>query len=155
MQGLAALVTLWAGWHAANLHDELRLTQARLEREAQAQSDFAPPDASEVAAGPSRMVDRADVLARLEASAESAGLSLISAQLEEQAGTSAVPAQLRLTTSVQGSYAETKQLMQQLLSEVPGAAASAFHMRRAAQPALLDTTLEIVIWSAPRGEPTR
>lgn len=153
--GLTTGIAVWAGTHTASLHDELQLAYAGLEREARTQAAVARPDASDLAAHPPLRADPANALARLEASAEAAQVNLISAQLEEQAATSAAPAQLRLTASVQGSYAATKQLMQQLLSEVAGATVSAFHMSRASQPALLDTTLEIVIWSAPQADPAR
>ncbi len=94
----------------------------------------------------------AAVLKQLEVAATAANVHIASAQLHEQDTNTNELSQLRLTATVRGSYQATKEALRQLLSQLSNSTVSALQMRRATQDGLVDTTLEIVIWSAPRSE---
>lgn len=94
----------------------------------------------------------AAVLKQLEMAAAAANVHIASAQLHEQSTNTSELSQMRLTATVRASYPATKEALRQLRLQVSNSTISALQMRGAIQEGSVDTTLEIVVWSAPRSQ---
>jgi hypothetical protein len=91
------------------------------------------------------------VLVELERSARSAGVALGSVQLQERAASAEQLARADMTVSLRGSYPKLKQVLSEVLGRFPNIGLVQWRLRRASQPADLETTMVLALWGAAAG----
>ncbi len=158
MSCVAVLVTLLAlgaaTWHGQGLRAEHRRVMEEVQEQARSGHGHvhrAPSSglAADFTATLPNEPDGADVLRRLQSLCAAHGVVLGNVDITTAAATGESLGKVSLRAVLSGPYVQTKQVVADLLAQLPGAALDAARWRAADASKPAELSLSLTVWSAP------